>query len=70
MKVSKTILTKFTVDLEDWYEWSELKEMERFEKLQWIQDNPSEILDDGGIQIFDKTEEVEIIEWDIEDELQ
>lgn len=67
MKICKTTLTQLTIDLSDWYDWEDLTEKEKFEKIAWIQDNPNEILEDGGIRIFDKEEEIEIHDWDIEE---
>ena len=67
MKVSKTIITEFEIDLDDWYSWEDRTSKERHEQIQQCLDFPQEILGDGGIKVIDTEEDIEVLDWDIQE---
>jgi hypothetical protein len=66
MKVCKTVITEFEIDLDDWYSWESMTEKERYQQINSCLDAADDLLADGGVKNLDVDQEVEVLDWDIE----
>lgn len=66
MKIAKTVVTEFIIDLDEWYSWEDRTERERHNQINSCLESPDDLLSDGGAKIIDKVEEIEVLDWDIE----
>jgi len=65
IKVAKTVVTEFTIDLDECYSWEDRTEKEKHNQMNSCLENPEDLIGDAAI-IHDRTEEVEVLDWDIE----
>lgn len=64
MKIAKTVVTEFTINLDEWYSWEDRTEKEKHNQINSCLENPDDLLSDA--EIIDKVEETEVLDWDIE----
>ena len=68
MKISETIITEFEIDLDDWYSWEDRTSKERHEQIQQCLDFPQELMVDGGIKVINKDGDLNVLDWDLEED--
>ena len=66
MKVSKTVITEFQIDLDEWYSYDKMTDKEKHIQVSNCLDEAGPLLEDGGVEILDTVEDGEILEWELE----
>ncbi len=66
MKVSKTVITEFQIDLDEWYSYEEMTDKEKHIQVSNCLDKAISLLEDGGVEVLDIIEDGEILDWELE----
>ena len=66
MKVSKTVIKEFSIDLDDWYSYDAMSPKDQHEQIQNCIDHAGALSSDGGIKEINKEYDFELLEWDLE----
>ena len=64
MKVSRTVIKEFSIDLDDWYSYDEMSPKHQHEQIQNCIDHAGALVDDG--ELINETYDFELLEWDLE----
>lgn len=65
LKVSKTEITEFEIDLDDWYSYGEMSPKEQHVHIQNLLNEYEEIVKDGGYKTISKENDSDLLEWDL-----
>jgi len=66
MKVSKTVITEFQIDLDEWYSYDNMTDKEKHVQVSNCLDEARSLIEENGIEVLDVIEDGEILEWELE----
>jgi len=66
LKISKTEIKEFSIDLDDWYSYQKMTPKEKYTLIQEILNDYGDIYEDGGIKLIDCEEDWDLMNWELE----
>ena len=66
MKVSKTVITEFQIDLDEWYSYDKMTDKEKHIQVSGCLDEAISLLEESGIEVLDTVEDSDVLEWELE----